>query len=237
MLKELVDAIQDGTKAEIKTVNGIEYVTREVFIPPPEPSLATLNVHTLTGFLDYLKTRTSELENKEPFIHVESPTMVSLLDIPLMRHRKRDYFCTATAITSSGFKFGQWQDVENFIIAMQSHFVRTDEVSLILQLVGNLRDEVIRTSEDDGITQIAAIRKGVARVASAEVPNPVSLRPYRTFTEIEQPASSYVLRLKSGDATPSVALFEIADNRWQLEAITSLRSYLADKVGDVKIIA
>ena len=36
-------------------------------------------------------------------------------------------------------------------------------------------------------------------LADVIVPNPVKLRPYRTFAEIEQPESSYVFRIKDGD--------------------------------------
>lgn len=236
MFKELIEAIQDGVKPIIVGIDGHEYVTRQILIPPAEPALDAIVVHTLTGLVDYLTHRTDELPGDPPFIHVESPAKVQLISKPKGRHQERDQFCTAQAITSNKFQFGQWQDVESFIIGLQSHFVKDEQTALVLGLVGNLKEEAIRTSEDDGVTQVATVKKGVTRAATTPVPNPVTLRPFRTFAEIEQPASLYVLRLKSGADMPSVALFEVTDNLWQLKAIEYIKHYLSDKVGDLKII-
>lgn len=101
-----------------------------------------------------------------------------------------------------------------------------------------MRDEAIRTDEDDGITQTVTIKKGVTKSVLATLPNPVTLAPYRTFAEVEQPPSQYVFRLQSGNGgVPSAALFEVKDTKWQLAAIASVKAWLSGKVGELKIIA
>ena len=56
-----------------------------------------------------------------------------------------------------------------------------------MQVVGNLKEDAVRTMTDDGVSQVTAVRTGVATVADVKVPNPVSLRPFRTFIEVDQP--------------------------------------------------
>lgn len=54
------------------------------------------------------------------------------------------------------------------------------------------------------------------------------LRPYRTFREVEQPASRFVLRLQSGqgDGMPKAALFEADGGAWRLTAIEAIARWL-----------
>jgi len=46
---------------------------------------------------------------------------------------------------------------------------------------------------------------GVAAVENINLPNTVTLKPFRTFAEVSQPESEFVLRLKEGNR---VGLFE-----------------------------
>lgn len=60
------------------------------------------------------------------------------------------------------------------------------------------------------------------------VPNPVILRPCRTFTEIEQPYSPFILRVADG---PKAALFCADSGAWKLEDIKKIKEYLSQKLG------
>jgi hypothetical protein len=72
-----------------------------------------------------------------------------------------------------------------------------------------------------------------------DLPNPVRLRPYRTFPEVEQPASLYVMRAKSGQGqdVPSFALFEVEDPVWRAVARASIATYLRANVTDLTVLA
>lgn len=82
-------------------------------------------------------------------------------------------------------------------------------------------------------------RSGIARVEEISVPNPVFLAPFRTFREITQPLSPFVLRMKQGreGGLPTVALFEADGGKWKLDAIQFIRDYLEGKIETVPIIA
>ena len=53
-------------------------------------------------------------------------------------------------------------------------------------------------------------------VTGAKVPNPVILRPYRTFMEVTQPAISCVFRVRKG---PELSLHEADGGEWRLFAM------------------
>lgn len=71
------------------------------------------------------------------------------------------------------------------------------------------------------------------------MPNPVYLAPYRTFREVTQPLSPFVLRMKQGreGGLPTVALFEADGGKWKLDAIAFIRDFLREKIETVPIIA
>jgi hypothetical protein len=107
----------------------------------------------------------------------------------------------------------------------------------VLSIVGNIKEESVKNTGDDGVTQTVTARAGIARVENVEVPNPVMLYPYRTFREVAQPGSLFVLRLRTGQVAPTCALFEADGGRWRLEAIDRIAAYLREKLPESTIIA
>ena len=58
----------------------------------------------------------------------------------------------------------------------------------------------------------------------------VQLQPYRTFLEIDQPVSEFLLRVgKEG----SISLREADGGVWRLEAKRSIAAWLTDKMQDL----
>jgi hypothetical protein len=66
------------------------------------------------------------------------------------------------------------------------------------------------------------------------IPNPVKLSPFRTFIEVEQPESLFVLRGRKG---PQWALFEADGGLWKIKAIQNIKNWLEKKELNVPIIA
>ena len=56
-----------------------------------------------------------------------------------------------------------------------------------------------------------------------------SLAPYRTFLEVEQPESDFVLRVNK---EAKLALFEADGGFWKLEAVRLVKEYLSDNLKD-----
>ena len=71
------------------------------------------------------------------------------------------------------------------------------------------------------------------------VPSPCVLRPYRTFVEVMQPASSFIFRLEQGrEQTVNAAIIEADGGAWKLDAVSNIIVYLAKELAGtgVKVI-
>ncbi|MFT8352357.1 hypothetical protein [Clostridium saccharoperbutylacetonicum] len=199
------------------------------------PKAATLTVSTLTGLVDYIKTNIDDLKGKL-LIHVKSSGIVNLYG-PLEADGEREYFICAEAILPNNVVYERFLDTERFNIMLQSAFVDTGDKATLLKYTGLIKEENVKSTGDDGISQSVTIKTGVATVGLAVVPNPVILAPFRTFPEIEQPTSKFIFRMQDG---PSAALYEADGGAWRNKAILSIKEYLQEKlkeVSDVEIIA
>ena len=155
--------------------------------------------------------------------------------VPLKMHTLSglvDFCLNFTAQTFQlAHKFDRYMPVEEFVIYLQSMFVQDDTARQILKVVGNLTQGSETNVADDGITQRVTAKAGVARVAVVDLPNPVALRPYRTFLDIHQPASEFVLRIKADkDEGPLCALFETDGGAWRFTVLEHIKNYMADNL-------
>lgn len=117
-------------------------------------------------------------------------------------------------------------------------FVKDETTASIMKIVGNLTQGSELNVADDGVTQRATARAGVTRVETVPLPNPVSLRPYRTFADIEQPESKFILRIKAGKdgSGPTCALYEADGGAWMNTAIATIKAWLAGAVKDMPMV-
>ena len=75
--------------------------------------------------------------------------------------------------------------------------VRSYDKPIILQFAGNVKAGTVAEYGETGVGQKADIKKGVASLQEVEVPSTCRLMPYRTFTEVKQPMSSFIFRVKA----------------------------------------
>lgn len=233
-----VEAIQESARIEkVDIADGVHYFTKPLFLPPPEPTTAPVVIRTLGGFVDFVDSA-KEVSAFE-LIHIASPTQVNLLGPVQGRHRNREIFARAEYLQQKSFPFNEWLPVENFIISLQANFESTGIRATILSIVGNLTDENVVAVADSGFNQTVSIRQGISLEGRAQLPNPVELQLFRTFAEIKQPDSLFVLRVKSNDkGLPLVGLWEAADGRWALKAIEGIKEFLEDHLSaDLPILA
>ena len=193
-----------------------------------------LEFHSLKGIVDYLASAHDPVDGHA--LVIDGPEGVRLIGKLTSEFRQREVLATAAPYLSPGFPFGKYLDPETFIVAMQTGFEEDATTAMVMKLVGNITDEQVANFSDDGVTQQVTARAGIAKVANVEVPSRLILRPYRTFPEVQQPQSRYILRLKRGGegALPTAALHEVVDNRWKHDAIAAIElclRTLLDKAG------
>jgi len=235
---DTIQKILDINEPRKIIVDDREYFDRAL-IPVKNPEPTSLPIHTLTGIEGYVKTCVEETEDRTDFIiHIETHRKVFLIT-PLIGDFKQRFTLVTAEHSQPVFKFGEFMDVELFNIKLQSMFVQDAVTAEILRIIGNLKDGTVRTVADDGVSQSVTTKTGVATVEEMTVPNPVALKPYRTFPEIEQPGGLFVHRLISGAAgeNPRAALFEADGGQWQNVAIHRIKTWLQERLPDIPIIA
>lgn len=221
----LIDELQNAVKTEPITVNGHNFVTRPVFDIPDQPLPARLAVHSLSAIVEYVN---SAMDGEEPFlVVVETPALAAVYGA-LNEDEKRPCFLQSQAIACN-FGFGSYMGIESFIIALVAQFADTDDSEKLIELCGTLDDSSVVTVQDDGVTQTVQAKVGISRRGNVTVPKRVSLRPYRTFRDVDvQPESDFVFRLKRKEGElPQAALFEADGGLWQHSAIEKCKSFLA----------
>lgn len=187
-----------------------------------EPKPAQLETTTLTALIDYLKSGMDSKSSEKLLIHIVSPTEVRLHS-ELRFDQDRETYISCKALTPNNITFNRFIDTEQFNIMLQSSFVENDDRQILLKVTGTIQDKVVKEVGDDGISQAVTIKTGIAKVGDVVVPNPVLLAPFRTFPEVEQPASKFIFRMQSG---PAAALYEADGGAWRNEAMKTIKEYL-----------
>lgn len=203
-------------------------------------SCEPLEISTLTSLVDYIKERMALDFSKvgtmpQMIVHVESETEVRLVSVfngDMDRWQLATVKARIPQIALNKF-IGQ----EQFIIQMQSTFIDNEDKAIVLQVAGNVEDKTVANYGDDGVSQKATIKTGLANVEDVIVPNPVKLRPFRTFHEIEQPEIDFVFRMRNGSDGVSCALFEADGGAWKFRAVHSIAEYLKEELKGVENIA
>ena len=234
MIAQALQKLYDMTRKEPSIViGGRNYGLLDEYQPVLEPRFETLRTHTLRGIVDMIEDH--EIDKSELRIHVYSPTDIFLELKENGPFDQKQKLIHAQAYVTD-FEFGKKYDTETFIISLNSQFIQTDDRDAILQLASMVTIETAGTVSDTGVSQKMDVKKGVSLKDRVEVKNPFALRPYRTFSEIEQPISDFVFRVHD-DGGLKCSLHEADGAQWKLKAVESIREYFVMVVPDVTIIA
>lgn len=227
MIKEALKYIVGLGEAKVQEINGDMYSDKPLHrIDTYYPKASALEMNTLSSLVEYIKSNVDKFAEKM-VVQVVSPEEVRFFSM-LDDNRDRETVAVVRAITPS-FDYGRFIDHETFCINVQSKFVDDDNTdkTLLLKFAGTVESGSVAEYGDDGVTQKAAVRQGIASKTEAVVPNPVYLMPFRTFIEVRQPASNFIFRMKEGGMGGiSCAIFEADGGAWKLEAMDRIRFYL-----------
>ncbi|TLG71399.1 hypothetical protein [Culicoidibacter larvae] len=218
-LNDVMNYVEENQEPKITEVAGQQFSNKKLY-PVVKQEADCLHVRTLDAIVQYVKA--DEAEESKYVITIDGVRDVSLRSVLDTKTRQREKLVHASAEDYSP-DFGYFLNLETFLIALRSRFVPTDHSVLVLQALGNVkRDEGVNV-EDDGISQQITAKKGVS-YENETLPNPVVLKPFRTFPEIEQPESEFVLRLNNNI---EARLDEADGGVWRVIAIQRIYEYLA----------
>lgn len=220
MLKEFINYLLDLKRPESFEAGGKKFVTDREFVRiDKESDVEALNVRSLSGIVEYVQ---SQFDTDRKFmVHVESPTKVFVYDALNKDNDRRKYLAAKAMLPTIHFE--RFVDREAFQIMLTACFVDNSDKAFAIKVVSNIVEDQSVTKTDDGLSQRVVAKTGVASVGNIEIPKTLNLKPFRTFAEVPQPESSFLLRLKEGGAA---ALFEADGGAWELNAMANIADYL-----------
>ena len=180
MIKEALKYIVGMSKPEIIEVDGNYYSDRDLKRISHIPKADAIIMSTLTSLIEYIRSDT-DLMYTEMIIHVESPTSVKMYSA-LNYERTRECMAVVKAELPD-FDFNKFMDHEKFLINMQSKFIDTEDKALLLKFAGTVETGTVAQYGDDGVTQKATVKTGIASKSDAIVPAAVNLKPFRPTVE------------------------------------------------------
>ena len=192
--------------------------------PVKAPEIEMFEIHTLIGIVDLASAYVDcHGDDVGLHVHIASPTEVFLETENKGPFRQKDIIARSRAYTT-GFHFGEKYEIEEFIIQLNSQFLPTVDRDAILQLVSVITKDTTGSIKDTGITQRLEVKQGVSMRDQVEIKNPFILQPYRTFSEVDQPASEFIFRVHDGDKV-RCSLHEADGSQWKLNAIEQIKGF------------
>ena len=240
MIREAMDRILELRNPDKIDVNSETWVKDGYTVAAPcVPE--TIKLYSLNGLVDYVKDNVDRHEYNDLMVHVIDHLKVRVISHIDTIYRKRERYVRSIYIPTQPYaSYDDYMALEEFKIWLLTDFEDNEDRQALLRLVGNVTDQQVKTSTDDGISQAVSSRVGIAKVETAMVPNPVGLVPFRTFSEVVQPTSKFVLRLRSGireDDLPKAALFQADGGAWKIQAMLNIKAWLKTELPeDISII-
>lgn len=199
--------------------NGTDYALIEA---APSPLPRELDLSSLDAVDKLVHTELADWGGSL-YISVPSPTRVEVFGTPQSGvDPRRVQLCCAKAVDVPGFKDTTYS-YEQAMIALRSRFQDSPDRAYLLDLMSHLVSGQEVTTEDDGVTQQVKVRTGIQMVGVTQTKPIVCLRPYRTFQEVDQPESEFLIRL---DDKRNLTITEADGGMWKLHARETVAAWL-----------
>ena len=241
MLKAAIEKIVELASPSVIQVNGKTF-SNERFTEVKEQLYYPhrLDLNSLDGIVKMIQTEAKEKRLSDINVPIDDNTVEQRLYVRVAEYDRVEVFTSyntqgertflyRSSADVPGFREG-FRDRETMLIQLRSLFLQTQDVAYLLELLSKMSDEEKVTSQDNGVTQVVEARKGVALKEQVEVRPRVKLTPFRTFLEVDQPESEFLLRVGDGG---QVGLFEADGGVWKLVAKRSIVAYLEGRLKDL----
>jgi hypothetical protein len=222
MLKDAIEKILSLKKIESFEIEGRQFVSDKIHLVKKSEHVTpeALAFNTLEGLCNWNE------HDSDFFFHIINPKKVEKKGRLQPENENNRFVYSFAFVGQNSFEFNRFYDLEIFIIKLQSQFVLTDDLTKLLSVVGNMANEQTIINNDSGTNQTVQVKTGITTKANVTISNPLSLKPYRTFRDVDQPESNFVVRFKGTDNSVTAALFEADGGEWEIEAINNIRNYI-----------
>ena len=228
MLREMIEKIESMAKPTVHEVDGQVFSNQEmIHVADKKPMPRCIE---LTGLDSVCKMVRNEAEHVglQIFIQVKDYKSVSVFT-ELDEDEDRLYLYNCVADTPA-VTMNRFMAYENAVIELRSLYIPNNGTEYLLQLLSSISNESKVTSSDNGVTQQVEARSGIALNSMVKIEPRVTLQPFRTFVEVAQPESEFLLRINDRG---EIGFFPADGGVWKLEATRNVAAYFEDKLKDM----
>lgn len=174
-------------------------------------------------------------------LHVSSfrsVAVVGSLEWPSLQRRTFARAVPSTQMTD--YPYGKWLDPETALIAIRQAFTPSADRGYLLDLLATLREELVTTREDNGVTQMATVKTGLVMAEKIPVRPELDLFPMGlTFEEVDPKEPLHcAVRLKGGgpDELPKVLLAATNLPEWEERTVERIRNWIANEIQTIAAV-
>lgn len=240
IIKDAITKVEELAKREVEVseIDGHSYLINgssfKEIMSEPAPLPKTYEFSSLDGLVKMIRKEHDDITEScaTPdvlYINVTSPTNVCV-------STGVDTFNRRACLYHSCYEFprkwmgANWFEHEEAMIVLRSQFIQNEGTEYLLDFLSRVSDENSVSSDDNGMTQTVQVKKGIALAAREQVKPIVPLRPYRTFLEVEQPESAFLIRIREGI---QVGIIEADGGMWRIAARRSVVAYLEKELKEL----
>lgn len=195
-------------------------------IPPHVDRPDCISVSGLDGICKLIRTELAKI-NTVVMVQAKSYKSVEVMTTYLPDFSRNILYRAEADVP--GLRTG-FRSREVALIELRSLFIPNDGTAYLLDLLSRMTDENSVSTKDNGVTQTVEARQGVALNALVEVKPRIQLQPFRTFLEVPQPESEFLLRV---DPNEGIGFFEADGGVWKLEAKRNIADYFEQNLKDL----
>lgn len=252
MIAKAMDWIERHVVPNLVDIDGVTWSDKELSEVQNIRRMEKVSLFTLTSLVEYLRSGI-DVPNEfvgHVFINVTAPDHVSVYS---EASKDNHYVRTDIADVSAMLpvvKINKWVDQTEFCIMLRANFIDSDykdadetillpdtDKDALIRVASNIISGSIAQYEDTGISQKATLKTGIQEQEDRLLPEKVTLRPYRTFLEVEQPKSEFLFRAQDDKYSGiQLSLHEADGGLWRLDAMAAVKAYLDEQLADLPYI-
>ena len=230
MLQKFIDHIQKTTQPLITEVSGSTFrITSDGDVKEILPTIFhpdTLPLNSLDALIKMVKTEASE-QDAPLYITIPDHMTVRCFGQPDAAERyHRQIYYEANATDVPGWAEKNTLGFEEAQIALRTRFQETPDTLYAMKLVSDISLGAKVIYNDNGIATTITTQKGVALQTNEQIRPLVKLRPYRTFQEVEQPESIFLIRVSDR----GISFIEADGGMWKLAARETIKTFLEERL-------
>lgn len=229
MLKEAIEKIIEVAQPIIKEVEGRTFVINSSGeaeeVRPSLDMVECINLNSLDSLIKMIKTEALNRYTMPLYITIPTHATLECFAQPDKDNRNiRSTYYKVRATDVPGWEKETSLKFEEAMIAIRTRFQDTADAGYTLKLLSDITTGSKVTYSDNGVATSIVTKTGVALQSNEAIRPIVTLKPYRTFQEVEQPASQFLIRINER----GINFVEADGGMWKLTARLTIKKFIED---------